>query len=128
MLGTRGEESMQEPDLRGKTALVTGGGRGIGRETALKLARCGARVIVTARQPEQIDAVAREITETGGEVFAIPCDVGSADLVCTLFEAAGPGDILINNAGNLHPVGPAVHRRPRCWRDSHPANLVRVVS
>ena len=117
---------MEEPDLRGKTAVVTGGGRGIGRETALKLARCGARVVVTARNTDQIDAVAREIEEAGGEAFAIPCDVGSAALVQTLFEATGPVDILINNAGTVHPIAPVVEADVVEWRDSIAANLTGV--
>lgn len=117
---------MEEPDLRGKTALVTGGGRGIGRETALKLADRGARVVVTARHTEEIDAVAREITNGGGEAYAIPCDVGSVDLVETLFEASGPVDILINNAGSVHPIAPVVDADVVAWRDSIAANLTGV--
>jgi NAD(P)-dependent dehydrogenase (short-subunit alcohol dehydrogenase family) len=117
---------VQEPDLRGKTALVTGGGRGIGRETALKLARCGARVIVTARHPEEIDAVAREIARAGGEADAIPCDVSRDTLVERLFDASGPIDILINNAGTVHPIAPVVDADVLAWEESIAVNLTGV--
>lgn len=117
---------MQEPDLRGKTALVTGGGRGIGRATALKLAHCGARTIVTARHPEEIEAVAREIEGTGGEAFALPCDVSRDQLVQALFEAAGPVDILINNAGTVQPIAPVVDADVVAWETSIAVNLTGV--
>lgn len=117
---------MQEPDLRGKSALVTGGGRGIGRETAFKLARCGARVVVTARHPDEIDTVAREIVREGGDASAIPCDVSRDSLVDRLFDASGPVDILINNAGTVRPIAPVVDADVLAWQESIGVNLTGV--
>ena len=87
--------------LKNKTALITGGGRGIGRAIALAFAREGATVVVSARTKEQVDAVAKEI---GANAVALVCDVADPDSVNTMFtrahEALGRGpDILVNNAG-----------------------------
>jgi NAD(P)-dependent dehydrogenase (short-subunit alcohol dehydrogenase family) len=79
--------------LTGKTALVTGGGRGIGRAIALTFAQHGARVAVAARTREQVESVAQE---TGG--IALVCDVSNPDQVAGIFADLKP-DILVNNAG-----------------------------
>lgn len=115
--GTNGrrEMNMQEPDLHGKTALVTGGGRGIGRATALALARCGARVVVTARSKDEIEAVAREIQSQEGDAVAIAGDVSREEDVRRLFEQAGPVDILINNAAIIQPISPLAEADPNTW-------------
>ncbi len=81
--------------LTGKTALITGGGRGIGRAIALVFARHGARVIVAARTREQIENVAQEI---GEKATAVVCDVSSPESVAEMFADSKP-DILVNNAG-----------------------------
>ena len=81
--------------LTGKTALITGGGRGIGRAIALTFAQHGARVAVAARTREQVDGVAREI---GGNALALVCDVSSSENVAEMFADLKP-DILVNNAG-----------------------------
>jgi len=87
--------------LTDKIALITGGGRGIGRAIALAFAREGATVVVSARTAEQVEAVAKEI---GGDAVAIVCDVADAESVAAMFrrthEAVGRDpDILVNNAG-----------------------------
>jgi len=86
--------------LTGKTALITGGGRGIGRAIALAFAREGARVGVAARTAEQVEQVAREI---GGAAIALVCDVADPESVARMFgelrERLGDADILVNNAG-----------------------------
>jgi len=84
---------MQSAELRG-TALVTGGGRGIGANVARRLASAGMDVIVTARSRSEIDAVADEI---GGR--AIEMDVSARDSVERGFGEAGPVDLLVANAG-----------------------------
>jgi NAD(P)-dependent dehydrogenase (short-subunit alcohol dehydrogenase family) len=114
------------PDLRGKTALVTGAGRGIGKETAHKLAQCGARVILSARHPEEIEAAAREIQQAGGEAYAVPSDVARDPLVRTLFEAAGPVDIVINNAGTVQPIAPVSQADVVAWETNIAVNLTGV--
>jgi len=86
--------------LSGKTALITGGGRGIGRAIALEFARNGARVAVAARTAEQVEEVAAEI---GGDAVALVCDVSDPESVARIFgdmrERIGDADILVNNAG-----------------------------
>jgi len=86
--------------LNGKTALITGGGRGIGRAIALAFARQGARVAVAARTAEQVQEVASEI---GDQAIALVCDVSDAESVARMFtemrERFGDPDILVNNAG-----------------------------
>jgi NAD(P)-dependent dehydrogenase (short-subunit alcohol dehydrogenase family) len=79
-----------------KTALITGGGRGIGRAIALGFAREGIRIVVAARTAEQINQVADEI---GNDAIAIVCDVSDPQSVARMFSEAGDIDILVNNAG-----------------------------
>ena len=79
-----------------KTALITGGGRGIGRAIALAFAREGIRIAVAARTAEQVEQVAREI---GNEAIAVVCDVADPQSVALMFERVGNVDILVNNAG-----------------------------
>ena len=89
--------------LDGKVAVVTGGGRGIGRGIAIALAECGADVAVLARRQEDVDAVAAEIAALGQRSLAISADVmdfesipGKLDQVV---ETLGSLDIMVNNAG-----------------------------
>lgn len=91
------------PEFAGRCALVTGGGRGIGRAIALALAARGADVVVTARTAAEIDAVAAEARALGVRAEAVPCDVTNAEEVACMVVAASerlrPPDILVNNAG-----------------------------
>jgi NAD(P)-dependent dehydrogenase (short-subunit alcohol dehydrogenase family) len=111
------------PDLRTKSALVTGAGRGIGRATALQLASCGARVILTARGRGEIETAAAEIRSSDGNAEAIPCDVGRTEDVRALFAAAGPVDILINNAGVIAPIALLADADPEAWQYNIAVNL-----
>jgi 3-hydroxybutyrate dehydrogenase len=83
-----------------KTALITGGGRGIGRTIALAFAREGIRIAVAARTAEQVEQVAHEI---GNGAIALVCDVADPESVSRMFaalrERLGDADILVNNAG-----------------------------
>jgi NAD(P)-dependent dehydrogenase (short-subunit alcohol dehydrogenase family) len=89
--------------LKGKVAIVTGGTQGIGRATALTLAREGAAVAIAARGQERLDRTAAEIRAAGGRVAAIKADVSQAAdcerVVAETVKAFGRLDILINNAG-----------------------------
>ena len=89
--------------LRDRVALVTGGGRGIGRAIALALAREGADVAVTARTAAELEAVAVEVRGLGRRAVALRCDVAERAQVDAAAEAAaaalGPVQILVNNAG-----------------------------
>ena len=68
--------------LDGKTALVTGAGRGIGRAVALALATAGAEIILVSRTKSQLDEVAREIAQRGGEARVLPFDVTDTAAQC----------------------------------------------
>jgi 3-oxoacyl-[acyl-carrier protein] reductase len=91
-------------DLSGKTALVTGAGRGIGRAIALKFGAAGAKVAVNYNASEaQAEEVVAAIKDTGGEAQAVKADVSKADevdaMVSALVKEWGRLDILVNNAG-----------------------------
>jgi len=89
-------------DLSGKIAIVTGGGRGIGRAIALGLAKAGASVVVTSRTQKEIDAVVEEIKKSGGKALAMVTDLTVNDQLENLVQATvkefGKIDILVNNA------------------------------
>jgi NAD(P)-dependent dehydrogenase (short-subunit alcohol dehydrogenase family) len=95
-------------NLKGKVAIVTGGGRGIGRAVALTLAREGADVVVAARTEAEINEVADEIRRSGAKSLAIRTDVSAEEdvknLVSKTLQTFGKVDILVNNAGVGHPV------------------------
>jgi len=89
--------------LEGKSALITGAGRGIGKGIALAFARQGCDVAVLARSENEIAETAREIRELGRNAPALPCDVADFEAVRRAADAAlkvfGKVDILVNNAG-----------------------------
>jgi NAD(P)-dependent dehydrogenase (short-subunit alcohol dehydrogenase family) len=93
-------------------ALVTGGGRGIGRAIALALARAGAQVAVTARTAAELDEVVKVITAEKGRAVALTADLADrsvpARLARDVEKALGPVDILVNNAG----VGSSSNPKP----------------
>ena len=90
-------------NLAGKVALVTGASSGLGRQAALALARAGAKVAVSARRVDRLDALVVEIANAGGQAMAFDLDVrdiATIDGVVGAVEAAmGPINILVNNAG-----------------------------
>ena len=93
--------------LQGKTALITGAGKGIGKAIALAFADMGANVVVSARTQADIDAVASECQSKGVKSLAIACNTKSErqieGLVTQAVEAFSGLDILVNNAGGAMP-------------------------
>jgi len=115
------------PDVfRGKTALVTGGGRGIGRAIALGFARLGANVVVASRKPENLDPTAAEIDALGAQCLAVPTNIRETDQVDALvrqtLERFGAIDCLVNNAGGQFPARPS-EISDRGWRAVIDLNL-----
>jgi NAD(P)-dependent dehydrogenase (short-subunit alcohol dehydrogenase family) len=90
--------------LRGKRALVTGAGRGIGLAAAAALAEAGAHVTLCARTNEEIAAAASAIRDTGGEAEACVLDVTKLNEVNAFIAGSEPYDILVNNAGTNRPA------------------------
>lgn len=95
-------------DLRGKVALVTGAGQGVGQGIAFALAAAGARVVLAGRTLGKAQASADEVSSRGGKALAVECNVKSADDLANTVQAAvhefGGLDILVNNAQEV-PLG-----------------------
>ncbi|HET9598925.1 MAG TPA: SDR family NAD(P)-dependent oxidoreductase [Anaeromyxobacteraceae bacterium] len=104
--------------IRDKVALVTGGGRGIGRAIALALARRGAKVAVAARTASEVEAVAGELRALGVQALAVPGDLSRreepAALAARVAGALGPVDLLVNNAG-VDASGPVQRIDDATW-------------
>src|SRR5207237_4759127 len=98
--------------LVGKVALVTGGGRGIGKAIARRLAEAGAGVVIASRKMENLQATAAEFASLPGKVVPIACHVGRPDQLETLVRETetrlGPVDILVNNSATNIGHGPSL--------------------
>jgi NAD(P)-dependent dehydrogenase (short-subunit alcohol dehydrogenase family) len=105
--------------LQGKTALVTGGGRGIGRGAALELARHGAAVAILSRSEAEVAEVAGAISSKGGRALALSADVADFAAVTDAVERTarelGPVDILVNNAAIIGPLNLLGQTDPAEW-------------
>ncbi len=106
----------------GRVALITGGGTGIGRATALAFAASGAAVAICGRRPEPLERVRAELEAQGSECLAMPCDIREPDQVRSLLDAAlgrfGAVDVLVNNAGGQFEA-PAEEISLNGWRAVH---------
>ncbi|HJY76706.1 MAG TPA: SDR family NAD(P)-dependent oxidoreductase, partial [Burkholderiales bacterium] len=89
--------------LDGRTALVSGAGRGIGRACALALAEVGAEVLLLSRTASELEQAVSEIKGRGGKAEAIVCDVTDAQAVKKVFAGLTSLDVLVNNAGSNIP-------------------------
>src|SRR5829696_5368847 len=101
---------MSAISLRGKVAIVTGGGRGIGKAITRRLAEAGAGVVIASRKLENLQATAAEFAELPGKVVPVACHVGRSDqlenLVRETESRLGPVDILVNNSATNLGQGP----------------------
>lgn len=116
-------------DLTDQVAIVTGAGRGIGREIALGLARAGVDIVVCSRTESELNEVAGEVEAIGSSVLVVPCDVsneGDIDRVIDeTLQKFGKVDILINNAG-LTRKHPAEDFPLEDWNEIIQVNLTSV--
>ncbi len=117
--------------LDGRVALITGGGRGIGRAIALAYAAEGARLALSARTAAELEETARAVSERfGGEVITAVADVsdyGQVDrAIARALEHYGAIDVLVNNAGHIGPVGKVWDNDPEEWARTIAVHLMGV--
>mgnify|MGYP001169471022 FL=1 len=109
--------------LRGKIAVVTGAGRGVGSEIAQRLVKSGAKVVLVARSVDQLILTEDLISKTGGFVYSIPADISSENEVESIKKHVkdhlGQTDILVNAAGVFGPL--------KMIKDSDPANWIQTI-
>lgn len=106
-------------DFTGRTAIVTGGGTGIGYATAMQLARLGANVVIAARTADELEAAAARIADaSGSRCLAVPTDVKSEEAIVAMVQRTvdefGRIDVLVNNAGGTR-MGPLETIPTRGW-------------
>ncbi|HJW13322.1 MAG TPA: SDR family oxidoreductase [Thermoanaerobaculia bacterium] len=110
---------MSEESLKGQTALVTGGGRGLGRTYALALAEAGAAVALVGRTAARLEEAVTAIAAMGGRARAYAGDVTDAAAMTRVVAAVerelGPIDLLVNAAGTAEPLGPIAENDPDEW-------------
>lgn len=113
--------------LKGKVAIITGAGRGIGRTIARRFSREGASIVAAGSTQSTIDAVAREIHEMGGRTISVLTDVADESqverMIAKTLEEFGQIDILVNNAGIAGPTAPAVRVELVDWERTIAINL-----
>lgn len=116
-----------EFSLSGRTAVVTGGSRSIGRGAAVALAQAGANVVVAGRTRADLDSVVAEVDAAGGKGLAIECDVrNDADiesLVAGTLSAFGQLDVMVANAGIFQKWASSEHFSLSEWEDIYATNL-----
>ncbi|PSJ71458.1 short-chain dehydrogenase [Sphingobacteriales bacterium UPWRP_1] len=104
---------MKQFELQGKVAIVTGASKGIGEAIARLFALAGAKVVVSSRNQEAVQQVARSISEEGGQAFAVAAHTGVVSQLEQLVEKTvahfGGIDILVNNAATNPVFGPVLH-------------------
>jgi len=105
--------------LEGKTAIVTGGGRGIGKAIAQGFAKAGAKVAITSRKINDLEETAKEIQAFGGEALPVQAHLGKMEgiqqMVDTVMDKFGRIDILVNNAGASPAMASVLDSEERLW-------------
>lgn len=118
---------MTAPDLSGKTALVTGASRGIGKSIAIALARAGAQVLAVARTPGALEELDDTIRAEGGKAVLAPLDLtadeGIERLAGAMQERFSSLDILVLNAGSLGELAPVPDIDPKVWQQTLSLNV-----
>lgn len=116
--------------LKDKVAIITGGGRGIGKAISIAYAAEGASVVIAARSAAQLEEVGEEITAQGGEALAVPTDLRIREEVEHLVQKSvdqfGRIDILVNNAG-INPRGLFLDSTDEEWEQGWQINVMGVV-
>jgi NAD(P)-dependent dehydrogenase (short-subunit alcohol dehydrogenase family) len=110
-------------------AVVTGGGRGIGRSIARALATAGYDLILAARSGSELDEVRSELEDSGARALAVPTDLRQRSDIESLAEAAtgfGPIDLLVNNSGIAGPQGMLWDLDPDAWSETIAVNVDAV--
>ena len=105
--------------MKGRVAVITGGGSGIGAAAARRLAADGASVVLVGRRKERLDAVAKEI---GAGARVVTCDVASSDAVAKMAKEVGVCDVLVNNAG-IAKSAPLAKTDDALWAETIGINL-----
>ena len=121
------EANFPEFNLEGRTAVVTGGSRSIGRAAAIALGQAGANVVVSGRTRSDLESVKSEIESTGAKALAVECDVRDADAVDRLVtESAatfGSVDVMVANAGIFQKWDTSENLTLEEWDDIYATNL-----
>ena len=116
--------------LKGKVAIVTGGSRGIGQAIAYGFAKAGAKVVITSRKAQDLEATACEMTAIGCEVLVVPAHLGKIEevqrVVDTVMQKFGRIDILVNNAGASPAMASVLDTDERLWDTIMNLNLKGV--
>src|SRR5437868_3969902 len=113
--------------LKNKVAVVTGGGRGIGRAIALAYAREGADLVLAARSLEALQETQEAVEALGRKALVVPTDIRHEESVHKLVEQAlghyGHIDILVNNSGIAGPTAPLWEIAPADWQETFAVNV-----
>ncbi len=121
LLAYQARQNSKQAYLAGKVVLITGGSRGLGLAMAEEFANKGARLVLTARDEQELEEARNELAQRGADVVTIPCDVTNRQEVQQLIDSAteqfGRIDVLVNNAGII-TVGPLMAQTLKDFEES----------